>query len=118
VKNLVIALAVAVATVGVAHAQTMKPAAKPASQTKPAHPAKMAAAKAEVMKVEVVSTDAAAKTITVKDAAGTSTTLTATGPAVAALAKVKGGDWVMVTKSDMNATKIVKAKPAATKAKG
>jgi hypothetical protein len=118
VKKVVLALAVAVATVAVTHAQTAaKPAAsKPAAQTKPA-PAKPAAAKPEVMKVEVVSTDAAAKTITVKDASGSSTTLTATGPAVAALAKVKGGDWVVVTRSDMNATKIVKAKATAAKPK-
>jgi hypothetical protein len=43
--------------------------------------------------------------------------LTATGAAVASLAKVKAGDWVMVTHADTTATKItkVKATPAAKK---
>lgn len=113
-KKVVLALVVAVATVAVTHAQTAKPAAKLASQAaKPAPAAKGTAAKHAVMKAEVVSTDAAAKTITVKDSSGMSTTLTATGPAVAALAKVKGGDWVLVTHSDTTATKIVKTKGAA-----
>jgi hypothetical protein len=62
------------------------------------------------MKAEVVSTDAAAKTITVKDASGANVTLTATGGAVAELSKLKAGDMVMVTKSENNATKITKVK--------
>jgi glucose/arabinose dehydrogenase len=111
VKKIVLALAVVVATAAAANAQT---AAKPATQTKPA--AKTAAPKAEKaapMKAEVVSTDAAAKTITVKDASGSNVTLTATGSAVAELSKVKAGDWVMVTKSENNATKITKVKTEA-----
>jgi hypothetical protein len=60
-------------------------------------------------KGEVVSTDAAAKTITVKDASGNSTTYTATGAAVASLAKLSAGDEVTVTHTDTSATKIVKA---------
>lgn len=110
-KKIVLALAVVVATAAAANAQT---AAKPATQTKPA--AKTAAPKAEKaapMKAEVVSTDAAAKTITVKDASGSNVTLTATGSAVAELSKVKAGDWVMVTKSENNATKITKVKTEA-----
>jgi len=66
VKKIVLALAVAVATAAAANAQTAAtkaPAAKPAAQTK-AH-----AEKAAPMKAEVVSTDAAAKTITVAIAA-------------------------------------------------
>ena len=60
-----------------------------------------------------MSTDATAKTITLKDAAGTSTTLTATGSAVASLASLKAGDMVTVTKSENNATHITKAKSSA-----
>ncbi len=121
-KKFVLALAVVVAAAASANAQT--PAPKPATKAAPASPAApamhaakpMAAtkAKAQTMKAEVVSTDAAAKSITVKDAAGASTTLTATGSAVAALAKVKAGDWVTVTHNDMTATHIVKAKGAST----
>ena len=48
--------------------------------------------KAAPIKGEVVSTDATAKTITVKDASGSNVTLTATGAAVAELSKVKAGD--------------------------
>jgi hypothetical protein len=107
VKKIILALAMAVAVAAAANAQTTKPAA---------HAMKApAAAKAQTMKAEVVSTDAAAKTITVKDAAGASTTLTATGGAVAALANVKAGDWVMVTHSDTTATKIAKVKATTPK---
>jgi glucose/arabinose dehydrogenase len=118
VKKIVLALAVAVATAAAANAQTAaKPApaaktsaSKAGDQTKP--PAKHEAKpKAESVKGEVVSTDATAKTITVKDASGSNVTLTATGSAVAELAKLKPGDMVMVTKSENNATKITKAKP-------
>ena len=111
-KKIVIALALAVATAAAANAQTAKPEAKAAPAPK-AHAAK--AAKAESMKAEVVSTDPTAKTITVKDAAGTSTTLTATGGAVASLGTVKAGDWVMVTKSENNATHIAKVKATGAK---
>jgi glucose/arabinose dehydrogenase len=118
VKKIVLALAVAVATAAAASAQTAatKPAAKPADQTKSAtHAPAAKAEKAAPMKAEVVSTDATAKTITVKDASGSNVTLTATGAAVAELAKVKAGDTVMVTKSENNATKIVKAKTTTSK---
>jgi hypothetical protein len=122
VKKIVLALAVAVATVAVANAQT--PASKPAPKTTQTAPggsmakpgsmakadAKAAKAKAASMKAEVVSTDAAAKTITVKDASGANMTLTASGGAVAALATVKAGDWVTVTHTDTTATKIAKVK--------
>lgn len=116
-KKIVLALAVAVATAAVASAQTA--ATKPAAhQTKPAaKPAEHKTEKAAPMKAEVVSTDAAAKTITVKDASGSNVTLTATGAAVAELSKVKAGDWVMVTKSENNATKIAKVKTTETKPK-
>ncbi|MFL6281377.1 MAG: hypothetical protein ACJ731_14775 [Vicinamibacterales bacterium] len=117
-KKIVLALAVAVATAAAASAQTAatKPAAKPADQTKPAaHAPAAKAEKAAPMKAEVVSTDATAKTITVKDASGSNVTLTATGPAVAELSKVKAGDTVMVTKSENNATKIAKVKTTTSK---
>jgi len=117
VKKIVLALAVAVATAAAANAQTAPaskaPAAKSTAQT---HAAKPHAEKAAAMKAEVVSTDATAKTITVKDATGSNVTLTATGGAVAELSKVKAGDWVMVTKSENNATKITKVKETASKA--
>lgn len=116
-KKIVLALVVAVATAAAANAQTAAkaPAAK-ANQTKAAPAAKapeMKPAKAAPMKVEVVSTDPTAKTITVKDSSGSNVTLTATGTAVASLAKVKSGDWVLVTKNDSNATKITKVKTTA-----
>jgi hypothetical protein len=121
VKKIVLALVVAVATAAAANAQTPAKAPAKANQTKASSAAAapaMKPAKAAPMKAEVVSTDAAAKTITVKDSSGSDVTLTATGPAVAALAKVKAGDWVMVTKSDTKATKITQVKAAgATKAK-
>src|SRR5437773_4285851 len=112
VKKIVLALALAVATAAAANAQTAAKPAKPA-QSKSAAAAKAPAEKAAAMKAEVVSTDATAKTITVKDASGSNVTLTATGSAVASLAKVKAGDMVMVTKSDNNATKITKVKTTA-----
>ena len=122
-KKIVLALAVVVAMAGVANAQTAAkaPAAKasaskPADQTKPAAKHE-AAPKAAPMKAEVVSTDAAAKTITIKDASGSNVTLTATGGAVAELSKVKAGDMVMVTESVTNATKISKVKTTEEKPK-
>jgi ribosomal protein L12E/L44/L45/RPP1/RPP2 len=109
VKKIVLAIAVVIASAAVASAQTA--ATKPAHQAKPAaKTAEHKAEKAAPMKAEVVSTDAAAKTITVKDASGANVTLTATGSAVAELSKVKAGDMVMVTKSENNATKITKVK--------
>ena len=121
-KNIVLAIALTVATAAVANAQTAtaKPQTAPAGAkaqpaTPPAHAAKAHAAKAATMKAEVVSTDATAKTITVKDAAGASTTLTATGGAVASLASLKAGDWVNVTKSENNATRITKVKATGAK---
>jgi len=126
VKKIILALVVAVATAAAANAQTAakqpaakqtatKPAAKPAADQ--AKPAPAPAAKAGATKGEVVSTDATAKTITVKDASGASLTYTATGAAVAELAKLSAGDHVTVTHSDMTATKIVKAKEKAAGAK-
>jgi len=115
VKKIVLAIALSVATAAAANAQstTAKPAApKAGSQAKSDT---KAAGKAMAMKGEVVSTDATAKTITVKDASGTSTTLTATGGAVAALAGLKPGDQVMVTHSDTSATKITKVKASSAK---
>jgi len=106
VKKIALAFVVALASVGMASAQT------PAKKTSSAAPAKkesMAAPakpKPTTMKAEVVSADAAAKTITVKDSTGASKTLTATGSAVASLAKVKAGDWVSVTGTDTTVTKI------------
>ena len=119
-KKIVLALAVAVATAAAANAQTAAKAPAPkASASKAADQTKSTAkheahAKAESVKGEVVSTDATAKTNTVKDASGSNVTLTATGGAVAELAKLKPGDMVMVTKSENNATKITKAKTATT----
>jgi glucose/arabinose dehydrogenase len=113
VKKIVLAVALAVATAAAASAQTTKPA-------EPKPPAKTTAPKAEKaapMKAEVVSTDAAAKTITVKDASGANVTLTATGSAVAELSKLKAGDMVMVTKAENNATKITKVKTTESKPK-
>ena len=46
------------------------------------------------MKAEVVSVDETAKSITVKDSTGANQTLTASGKAVAELAKVKAGEMV------------------------
>jgi Cu/Ag efflux protein CusF len=111
VRNIVLALVVALATVGVANAQTKapKPPAKSATSS-----TKAPTAKPTVTKGEVVSTDATAKTITLKDSTGSNMTLTATGSAVASLAKVKAGDHVSVTHTDTNATKIVKASSTTT----
>jgi hypothetical protein len=111
VKKIALALVVVLAATGAANAQMSKKA--PSKAAAPAAPA----AKATTTKMEVVSADATAKTLTVKDATGSSKTLTATGGAVAALAKVKAGDWVMVTGTDTTATKIAVVKaPAAPKA--
>jgi len=118
VKKIILALVVAVATAAAANAQTAAKPAKPAASKPAADQAKTKtehAAKAMATKGEVVSTDATAKTITVKDASGNSMTYTATGAAVAELAKLSAGDHVTVTHSDTTATKIVKAKAAAAK---
>ena len=120
-KKIILALAVAVATAAAANAQTAakQPATAKQTASKPAaDQAKTKAApaaKAMATKGEVVSTDAAAKTITVKDTTGSSMTYTATGAAVAELAKLSAGDHVTVTHSDTTATKIVKAKAAGAK---
>jgi glucose/arabinose dehydrogenase len=116
VKKIVLALAVAVATAAAANAQTTASKAPVAKSTAQTHAAKAHTEKAAPMKAEVVSTDATAKTITVKDASGSNVTLTATGGAVAELSKVKAGDMVMVTKADNNATKITKVKETTSKA--
>ena len=109
-KKIVVALFVAAATAAVASAQTA-PASTRMSQAKPAH-TKAMMDKAHTMKAEVVSVDAAAKSITVKASSGSNETLTAAGGAVAALSKVKAGDWVTITAHDTTATRIIKAKPA------
>jgi hypothetical protein len=116
-KKIVLALAVAIATAAAASAQTPAKAPAMKSQTKSTAAPKAPAMKSTTTKAEVVSTDPTAKTITVKDSSGANMTLTATGGAVAALGTVKAGDWVTVTHTDTSATKIVKAKPAAAKAK-
>ena len=118
-KKIVLALAIAVATAAAASAQTAAktPASKASHQTKAANAMKAPAAKPQVMKVEVVSTDAAAKTITFKDASGANVTLTAVGPAVVTLAKISAGDWVNVTEKGTNATKITKVKATPAKKK-
>ena len=116
-KKIVLALAVVVATAAAASAQTAAKAPAMKAQTKAAGAAKAPAMKATSTKAEVVSTDATAKTIPVKDASGSNMTLTATGGAVAELAKLKAGDWVMVTHTDTNATKIAKVKATTPKAK-
>jgi glucose/arabinose dehydrogenase len=115
-KKIVLALAVVVATAAAASAQTAAKAPAMKAQTK-ASGAKTPAMKATSTKAEVVSTDATAKTITVKDASGSNMTLTATGAAVAELGKLKAGDWVVVTHTDTNATKIAKVKATTPKAK-
>ena len=116
-RNIVLALVVTVASIGVATAQTSKPESKAAQTTRPAASAKMTPAKPHTMKAEVVSTDATAKTITVKDASGQTTTLTAKGGAVASLAKLQAGDNVTITANDTTATRIVKAKSTMAKGK-
>lgn len=117
-KTIVLALAVAVATAAAASAQTAaKTPAMKSTQTKAASAAKTPAMKASSTRAEVVSTDATAKTITVKDSSGSNMTLTATGGAVAQLSKLKAGDWVMVTHNDTNATKISKVKAPGAKAR-
>ncbi len=108
-KKIVLAFVVAVATAAVAsalpaHASTTR------SQAKATHQ-KAAVVKSHTIKAEVVSTDAAAKSITVKESDGSNETLTASGGAVASLAKVKAGDWVTITANETTATRIVKAKP-------
>ena len=115
-KKIVLALAVVVASAAAASAQTAAkaPAMK---QTKASTAAKAPAMKPMSTRAEVVSTDATAKTITVKDSSGSNMTLTATGGAVAELSKLKAGDWVMVTHNDTSATKISKVKAPGAKAK-
>ena len=90
-------------------------AGDPGSASQVGEAPKAESAKASTVHGEVVSTDATAKTITLKDATGASTTLTATGGAVAALANLKAGDMVTVTKSENNATHITKAKSSTKK---
>jgi len=59
-----------------------------------------AAAKTHDMKAEVVSVDAAAKTITIKGDDGQEKTAPVLGKAVASLKNVKAGDHVMLTCQD------------------
>jgi DNA-binding protein HU-beta len=123
VKKTVLALVVAAAT-GVAlsaqapAASSQAPAAKQtAAKTAPKAKSQAAPketkeakapakAKAHVETAEVVSTDATAKSITVKPATGDNQTYTATGAAVAQLAKVKAGEQVRLTIRDNDVTSI------------
>jgi hypothetical protein len=66
-------------------------------------------AKAKVETAEVVSTDAAAKSITVKPASGENQTYTAVGGAVKQLEKVKAGEQVRLTVRDNDVTSITMA---------
>lgn len=116
-KKIVLALAVVVASAAAASAQTAAKPAMKSNQTKASTAANAPAMKPMSTKAEVVSTDAMAKTITVKDSSGSNMTLTATGGAVAELAKLKAGDWVMVTHNDTSATKISKVKAPGAKAR-
>ena len=68
------------------------------------------------MKGEVVSTDATAKTITVKDAAGASNDADRNRRRRCVARELKAGDMVTVTKSENNATHITKAKAKPAKA--
>ena len=118
VLALVVAAATGVALSAQAPAQTpsQAPAAKqtaPKTATKSAkkeagmsHASK---SKAKVETAEVVSTDAAAKSITVKPASGENQTYTAVGGAVKQLEKVKAGEQVRLTVRDNDVTSITMA---------
>ncbi len=69
-------------------------------------------AKAHVETAEVVSADATAKSITVKPKDGDNRTYTATGAAVAQLAKLKAGEEVRLTVRDNDVTRISPAHAA------
>lgn len=94
-KKLLLPLAlILVAGVAVAQADT-KPAAKASASAKSAAPAK-AASKTHVVEGEIVSADAAAKTITVK-VAGEDKTVPVHGKAAARLSSLKAGEKVALT---------------------
>ncbi len=118
-KKTVLALVVAAAT-GVAlsaqapastssAAPAAKQAAAKAAPAKAAPAPAKAKAKAKVETAEVVSTDAAAKSITVKPKSGDNQTYTATGGAVKQLEKVKAGEQVRLTVRDSEVTSITMA---------
>ena len=86
---------VLVAGVAVAQAADTKPAAKASASAKSAAPAK-AASKTHVVEGEIVSADAAAKTITVK-VAGEDKTVPVHGKAAARLSSLKAGEKVALT---------------------
>jgi hypothetical protein len=119
VKKTVLALVVAAAT-GVALSAQAPAQAPAAKQTAPKTATKSAKkeagmspastkAKAKVETAEVVSTDAAAKSITVKPASGENQTYTAVGGAVKQLEKVKAGEQVRLTVRDNDVTSITMA---------
>ena len=117
-KKILIALVAAAALASTAAAsQATKPAAAPKTTAPATKEAAAKPAKANVVAGEVVSVDAAAKSITIKGADGANQTLTATGNAVAQLAKVKAGEQVHVTVEGTNATKIAKATKSTEKKK-
>lgn len=117
VLALVVAAATGVALSAQAPAQTPSASKKqaPAASASKQTPAKTtgskvaASKKAHVETAEVVSTDASAKSITVKPATGDNETYTATGGAVAQLARVKAGDHVRLTVHDNDVTRITMA---------
>lgn len=104
-KNFILPLSFLVAGTAVFAQDAAQPApAKPATHTQApqtAHPATPAAthkhvAKTAVTSGEVVSTDAAQKTITFKNAKGEDLTWPVEGKAVASLAAVKAGEKVTI----------------------
>jgi ABC-type Fe3+-hydroxamate transport system substrate-binding protein len=96
--------------------------AAPAKSSKTTASTKTTAAHTHKVSAEIVSTDAAAKTLTIKDATGEKT-VPAEGKAVASLSTVKAGDKVTLTCRDNEAgehqavTSIMKAGAAKSKAK-
>ncbi len=115
-KKTVLALVVAAAATGVALSAQAPAQTAPKQTTSKSAPAKVssakkeaaapAKAKARVETAEVVSTDANAKSITVKPKSGENQTYTATGAAVAQLAKVQAGEQVRLTVRDNDVTRI------------
>lgn len=105
-KKTVLALVVAAATSVALSAQAPAATTSHKKETSSSMKSVQAKAKARVETAEVVSADAAAKSITVKPATGDNQTYTATGAAVSQLAKVKAGDHVRLTVRDNDVTRI------------
>jgi hypothetical protein len=92
------------AGVAVAHEGTKAPASAEAKATTATHThAAKAAMKTHKVEAEVVSTDAAAKTITIKSETGENKTAPVEGKAVAELKTVKAGGTYMLTCRDNEA---------------